>query len=48
MVEVENEKRSKILNDPSGCFMYLTRNMISRSSNQYISGSNCSAIRLDL
>ena len=48
MLEVENEKRSKILNDSSGCFMYLTRNMISRSSNQYISGSNCSAISLDL
>ena len=43
-----NETRSKILNDSSGCFMHLTRNMISRSSNQYISGSSCSAISLDL
>ena len=39
MLEVENETRSKILNDSSGCFMHLTRNMISRSSNQYIRGS---------
>ena len=48
MLEVENETRSKISTDLFGCFMHLTRNMISRSSNQYISGSSCSAISLDL
>ena len=48
MLEVENESKSKILNDSSGCFIHLTRNMISRSSNQYIRRSSCSDISLDL
>ena len=46
MLEIENETKSKILNDSSGCFIHLTRNMISRSSNQYISGSRFSDISL--
>ena len=48
MLGVENETKSNILNDSSGCFIYLTRNTISRSSNQYVSGSSCSDISLDL
>ena len=48
VLEVENETKSNILNDSSGCFIRLTRNMISRSSNQYISVSSCSDISLDL
>ena len=39
MLEVENETMSKIFNDSSGCFMHLTRNMISRSSNEYLAGA---------